>query len=122
MQGVVRYCRDKTGNRRQTEQGKTVTRNAIYVSYLEHLDFRSDAGKEAKRPMPSELEKGRIDALDYDERLLGRKWPLDDRCGRCCRITPNTEVTQLWCVSRLGKVADNPPRSSALDNSSQRDD
>jgi hypothetical protein len=53
--------------------------NAIYVSFLEHLDFRSDAGKEALLLMPAELKKGRYDVLDYDERLLGRKLATDDR-------------------------------------------
>lgn len=60
-------------------EGDDDLRNAIYVSYLEHLDFRSDAGKVAKQLMPSGLEQGRNGVLDYDERLLGRKWPLDNR-------------------------------------------
>jgi hypothetical protein len=53
--------------------------NGIYVSFLEHLDFRSDAGKEALLLMPAELKKGRYDVLDYDEKLLGRKLAVDDR-------------------------------------------
>jgi hypothetical protein len=53
--------------------------NAIYVSFLEKLDFRSDAGKEALLLMPAELKKGRYDILDYDEKLLGRKLAVDDR-------------------------------------------
>jgi hypothetical protein len=60
-------------------EGDKSLRNAIYVSYLEHLDFRSDAGKRAAQLMPRELKQGRDDILDYDEQLLGRKWPLDDR-------------------------------------------
>jgi hypothetical protein len=46
---------------------------------LEHLDFRSDPGKEAFLLMPAELKKGRYDVLDYDEKLLGRKLTVDDR-------------------------------------------
>lgn len=53
--------------------------NAIYVSLLEHLDFRSESGKEAFLLMPAELKKGRYDILDYDEKLLGRKLAVDDR-------------------------------------------
>src|SRR5580692_2364507 len=53
--------------------------NAIYVAFLEHLDFRSDAGKEAFLLMPAQLKKGRYDILDYDEKLLGRKLDVDDR-------------------------------------------
>jgi hypothetical protein len=60
-------------------EGDKSLRNAIYVSYLEHLDFRSEAGKQAKQLMPSELEQARLDILDYDERLLGQKRPEDDR-------------------------------------------
>jgi hypothetical protein len=60
-------------------EGDDDLRNAIGVSYLEHLDFRSDAGKQARLLMPTELAQGRNDVLDYDERLLGRKWRLDDR-------------------------------------------
>jgi hypothetical protein len=53
--------------------------NAIYVSFLEQLDLRSDAGKEALLLMPAELKKGRYEILDYDENLLGRKLATDDR-------------------------------------------
>ena len=53
--------------------------NAIYVSFLEKLDFRTDAGKEAMLLMPAELTKGRSAVLDYDEKLLGRKLEVDDR-------------------------------------------
>jgi hypothetical protein len=49
------------------------------VAFLEHLDFRSDAGKEAFLLMPAELKKGRYEILDYDEKLLGRKLAVDDR-------------------------------------------
>ena len=52
--------------------------NAIYVAFLEKLDFRSDAGKEALLMMPAELNKGRCAILDYDEKLLGRKLEVDD--------------------------------------------
>jgi hypothetical protein len=41
--------------------------NAIYVSFLEQLDFRSDAGKEAFLLMPTDLKMGRYKILDYDE-------------------------------------------------------
>ena len=60
-------------------QGDEELRNAMFVSYLESLDFRSDAGKRAAELMPLELRQGRIAVLDYDERLLGRKWPTDER-------------------------------------------
>lgn len=53
--------------------------NAIYVSFLEQLDFRSNAGKEAFVLMPAELKKARYDVLDYAEKLLGRKLETDDR-------------------------------------------
>jgi hypothetical protein len=59
--------------------GDDSLRNAIYVSYLEHLDLRSDAGRHAAQLMPAELAKGRDEVLDYDEQLLGRKLPIDDR-------------------------------------------
>jgi hypothetical protein len=58
--------------------GDEALRNAIYVSYLEDLDFRSDAAKQAKQLMPSELKKGLDDILDYNEQL-GREQPRDDR-------------------------------------------
>ena len=61
------------------KSGEDALLNAIYVSFLEHLDFRSDAGKEALLLMPVELKKGRYDVLDYDEKLLGRKLASDDR-------------------------------------------
>jgi hypothetical protein len=53
--------------------------NCIYVGFLERLDFRSDAGKEAFRLMPTEVRIARCDILDYDEKLLGRKLTVDDR-------------------------------------------
>jgi hypothetical protein len=60
-------------------EGNDRLRNAIYVSYLECLDFRTEAGKQAAQLMPTELGRGRSDILDYDEQLLGRKWRTDDR-------------------------------------------
>ena len=59
--------------------GDAALLNAIHVSFLEKLDFRSDAGKEALLLMPAELKKGRYAILDYDEKLLGRKLEVDDR-------------------------------------------
>ena len=59
--------------------GDAALLNSIYVSFLEKLDFRSDAGKEAMLLMPTELKKGRYEILDYDEKLLGRKLAVDDR-------------------------------------------
>jgi hypothetical protein len=59
--------------------GDDAVRNAIYVSYLEDLDFRGDAGKQAAQMMPGELKQARNGVLGYGEQLLGRKWPLDDR-------------------------------------------
>ena len=53
--------------------------NAIYVAFLEDLDFRSSAGKDAFPLMPAGLKKGRYEILDYDEKLLGRKLEVDDR-------------------------------------------
>lgn len=61
------------------KNGDDALLNCIYVGFLEHLDFRSDAGKEAFLLMPTELKKGRYDILDYDEKLLGRKLSTDDR-------------------------------------------
>ena len=61
------------------ENGDDALLNAIYVSFLEQLDFRSDAGKEASLLMPAELKKGRYAVLDYDEKLLGRKVDTDNR-------------------------------------------
>lgn len=60
-------------------EGDGSLRNAIYVSYLEHLDFRSEAGKQGAQLMPPQLRQGRNDVLDYDERLLGRKRSNDER-------------------------------------------
>jgi hypothetical protein len=60
-------------------KGDDNLRNAIYVSYLEHLNLRSDPGKRAAQLMSVELKQGREDILDYDRELLGRKWPVDDR-------------------------------------------
>jgi len=59
-------------------EGDEELRNAIYVSYLEDLDFRSDAAKQAKQLMSSELKKGLDDILDYNE-SLGKEQPRDDR-------------------------------------------
>ena len=61
------------------KSGDAALLNAIYVAFLEQLDFRSDAGKEAMLLMPAELKKGRYAVLDYDQKLLGRKHELDDR-------------------------------------------
>jgi hypothetical protein len=61
------------------KNGDKALLNAIYVSFLEDLNFSSDAGKEAFLLMPAELKKGRREILDYDQRLLGRKWPTDER-------------------------------------------
>ena len=61
------------------KSGDDTLLNAIYVSLLEHLDFRSDAGKEAMPLMPAELKKARYAILDYDEKLMGRKLAVDDR-------------------------------------------
>jgi hypothetical protein len=60
-------------------EGDNGLRNAIYVSFLEHLDLRGDAGKKAKELMPSRLKQGRDEILDYDEQVLGQKRPEDDR-------------------------------------------
>lgn len=61
------------------KSGDAALLNAIYVTFLEQLDFRSDAGKEALLLLPAELKKGRYAVLDYNEKLLGRKHELDDR-------------------------------------------
>jgi hypothetical protein len=61
------------------KNGDAALLNAIYVGFLEQLDFRSDAGKDAILLMPAELKKGRYAVLDYDEELLGRKHGLADR-------------------------------------------
>jgi len=59
-------------------EGDDALKNAIYVSYLEELDFRSDAAKEVQQLMPDELKKGLNDILEYNERL-GKMQPQDDR-------------------------------------------
>jgi len=46
---------------------------------LEHLDFRSEAGKQGAQLMLPQLKQGRNDILDYDEQLLGRKRDNDER-------------------------------------------
>jgi hypothetical protein len=61
------------------KDGDESLRNAIFVSYLEGLDLRSDAGKQAAELMPQELREARHAVLDYDKRLLGRKWSTDER-------------------------------------------
>jgi hypothetical protein len=61
------------------KSGDDTLLNCIYVAFLEQLDFRSDAGKEAFLLMPAELKKARYEILDYDEKLLGRKLAVDDR-------------------------------------------
>lgn len=61
------------------KSGDNALLNAIYVSFLERLDFGSDQGKEAFLLMPAELKIGRYNILDYDEKLLGRKLATDDR-------------------------------------------
>ena len=61
------------------KNGDAALLNEIYVAFLEKLDFRSDAGKEAARLLPAELKKGRYAILDYDKKLLGRKLDVDDR-------------------------------------------
>jgi hypothetical protein len=61
------------------KNGDAALLNAIYVGFLEQLDFRSDAGKDAILLMPAELKKGRYAVLDYDEELFGRKHGLADR-------------------------------------------
>ena len=60
-------------------EGNKALRNAICVSYLEHLDFRSEAGKQAKKLMPDVLNQRRNDLLDYNEQLRGEKLLEDDR-------------------------------------------
>jgi hypothetical protein len=61
------------------ESGDDALLNAIYVSYLETLDFRGDAGKEALKLMPAKLSKGRDFILDYFKKLMGRKRCNDER-------------------------------------------
>ena len=61
------------------KSGDAALINAIYVSFLEKLDFRSEAGKEAMVLLPPDLKKGRYAVLDYDQKLLGRKLEVDDR-------------------------------------------
>ncbi|HKR28034.1 MAG TPA: hypothetical protein VJS11_11290 [Acidobacteriaceae bacterium] len=60
-------------------EGDEDLRNAIFVSYLEPLDLRSYAGKRAEELMPLELTQARYAVLNYDEQLLGRKLPTDER-------------------------------------------
>ena len=53
------------------KSGDDTLLNAIFVAFLKHLDFRSDAGKEVFLLMPAELKRGRYEILDYDEKLFG---------------------------------------------------
>lgn len=59
--------------------GDDYVRNAIYVSFLEGLDFRSGAGQYAFQLMPAGLKKGHEEMLDYLEKLRDRKLAADDR-------------------------------------------
>jgi hypothetical protein len=59
--------------------GDAALLDAIYVAFLEKVDFRSGAGKEAVLLMPAELRKGRYAIVDYNEKLLGRKVAINDR-------------------------------------------
>jgi hypothetical protein len=59
--------------------GDAALLDAIYVAFLEKVDFRSGAGKEAVLLMPAELRKGRYAIVDYNEKLLGRKLAINDR-------------------------------------------
>lgn len=74
--GVVSSCFQTATT--ALREGDDALKNAIYVSYLEELDFRSDAAKQAKQLMPGELKKGLDDILEYNERL-GKMQPQDDR-------------------------------------------
>ena len=70
-------------------EGNDELRNAIYVSYLEHLDLRSEAGKYAANLMPPKLEEARCAILDYDEELLGNRRPLKESAFCVC-VTANS--------------------------------
>jgi len=61
------------------QDGDNALKNAVYVSFLKDLDLSSDDGQQAAEIMPSDLKVGRDNILDYDRKLLGRKWPTDSR-------------------------------------------
>jgi len=48
-------------------EGDGSLKNAIYGSYLEHFDFRSEAGRKGAQLMPPQLKQGRNEILDYDQ-------------------------------------------------------
>jgi hypothetical protein len=50
-------------------------RNAIHVSFLEHLDFIGPRGEEAWKLMSPRLQSAWKDIITYNEQLLGRPWP-----------------------------------------------
>ena len=50
-------------------------RNAIHVSFLEHLDFIGPRGAQAWKLMTPRLQSAWKDIITYNEKLLGRPWP-----------------------------------------------
>jgi hypothetical protein len=50
-------------------------RNAIHVSFLEHIDFIGPRGAQAWELMSPRLRSAWRDIITYNEELLGRPWP-----------------------------------------------
>lgn len=50
-------------------------RNAIHVSFLEHLDFIGPRGAQAWKLLSPRLQSAWKDIITYNEQLLGRPWP-----------------------------------------------
>jgi len=59
---------------RLLERADPELRNAIHVSYLEHLDFEGPRGPTAWGLLPPKLQDAWKEIIAYDERLLGRPW------------------------------------------------
>ena len=56
------------------EQGDPFVKNAVAVSYLEHLEFLGKPGESAKRLLPRALEVTMIELDSYMSELLGEEW------------------------------------------------
>ena len=50
-------------------------RNALHVSFLEHLDFIGPRGAQAWKLMTPRLQSAWKDIITYNEKLLGQPWP-----------------------------------------------
>ena len=50
-------------------------RNALHVSFLEHLDFIGPRGGQAWKLMTPRLQSAWKDIITHNDKLLGRPWP-----------------------------------------------